>query len=67
MLRKLLESLAVWLIVAVVLWLVAVALLSVQTELTQSVGNFFDKTNVVIGFLAGVWYFFFGAGLTRQP
>lgn len=66
MLRKLLESLVIWLVVAVVLWLVAAVLLTIDTDLTQAVGDFLNKTNVVIGFLAGLWHFFFGFRLDRR-
>lgn len=58
--RRFLEALAVWLVVAVVLWLVAKALLQFDSSVTQSVGNFLDQTCVIIGLLAGVWHYFFG-------
>lgn len=59
-LRKFLEALVVWLVVAVALWLLAQLLAVVNMEVTDSIATFLDRTNVVIGFLCGLWYFFFG-------
>lgn len=58
--RKFLEALVVWIVVAVGLWLLAQLLLAVNADVTTTIGNFLDKTNVVIGFLAALWHFFFG-------
>lgn len=60
MLRRFFEALVIWLVVAVVVWLLAQLLLAFDLEVAQSIGHFLDRTNVIIGFLAGLWHFFFG-------
>lgn len=65
--RRFLEALVVWLVVAVVLWLLAQLLVTVDTDVTSAIGSFLDRTNVVIGFLAGLWHFFFGISINRNP
>jgi hypothetical protein len=60
MLRKLVESLVVWLVVAIVLWLLAELLGIFNLEVTEAIARFLSRTNVIIGFLCGLWHFFFG-------
>lgn len=55
---KLVRALVLWLVVAIVLELVGKALTSGGD--TSGFGGFLRENNVLIGFLCGVVYFFFG-------
>lgn len=58
--RKVLQALVVWIVVAVLLWLLARALSAVGEDLTSRIASFLDAVNIIVGFLAALWYYFFG-------
>lgn len=62
---KLLEAIVVWIVVALGLWLLGELLLAVNADVTQSLGSFLVRVDVVVGFLTGLWYFFFGTSWRR--
>lgn len=59
MLMRALIAVVVWVVVAVVLELIGKAVGS-------DIGAFLVQNNVLIGFLAGVLYFFFGDNVNRR-
>lgn len=59
-LSRLVRALILWVVVALGLWLLAQLLGAIGSDITDSIASFLDKTNVVIGFLAALWYYFFG-------
>lgn len=58
--RKLISALVVWILVSLGMWVLAKLFGAVNSDVTQSIAAFLDTTNIVIGLLAGLWYFFFG-------
>lgn len=58
--RRFLSALLVWLLAAVVFWLVGQLFLVFEADVMVAVGNFLDRHNVLLGFLVAVWYYFFG-------
>lgn len=58
--RKFIEAIAVFILVALGLWLLAQLFVLFKTEPTRLVAEFLDKTNIVIGLLAAIWHYFFG-------
>lgn len=58
--RRIIYALVVWFLVAVFLWLLARGFEAVGEDITNRIANFLDKTNVIIGLLCGVYYYFFG-------
>lgn len=57
MLTRLVLSVVVGIVTAIVIYLLGVVLIEVDAE---SVGNFFKNVAGILGLLAGIWYFFVG-------
>lgn len=60
MIKRLIESIVLWVIVAILVYLLGSLLLAVDIEITQSIGDFLVDTSALWGFLAGLAHFFFG-------
>lgn len=60
MLWKALTALAVWIVVTLILVLLGSLLVTLGQDVTNRVGLFIKDNSLVIGFLAGLLYFFFG-------
>lgn len=60
MLRRVLLAVIVGVVTAVVLGLVGTLLVDTDTRFLVSLGSFLKAWSVVLGFLAGVWYYLTG-------
>lgn len=64
---KALTALAVWIITTLALVLLGGLLIALGQQVTTVVGEFLKDNSLLIGFLCGIVYFFFGSPYTPQP
>ncbi len=63
MLIRIFWSVLVAIIAGIVCWLVGQLLLSIDTDITRALGGFLDRVDVIVGILAGIYYFTTGRTL----
>lgn len=66
MLLRILYAIIVWVVAAIVLWLLGGLLLHVTEPTTHAIGGFLKAQAGLIGFLCGLVYFFFGDHTVRR-
>lgn len=62
-LKKFILSLVVWLVVAIIVWLLGGLVNTVDNTTAHNLGQFLKDSSGLVGFLFGVWYFFWGPDL----
>lgn len=66
MLIRILYAIVVWVVVAIVLWLLGGVLQTIQEPTTHAIGNFLRGSAGLIGFLCAVVWYFFGPSNPRS-
>ena len=62
MLWRILTSVGVWIITTLVAVLLGAFLVTLGQDVTSKIGQFLSANSMIIGFLVGLVYFFFGRG-----
>lgn len=65
MIYKAFVALGVWIIVTLLLGLFGSLLITVSSDITVKIGTFLKDNDIILGFVAGLLYFFFGAMLPK--
>lgn len=65
MLRRLILAVVVFIVVTLIVYLLGSLCLAISEATINSVGTFLHQSSGIIGFLAGICYFFFGNGTPR--